>query len=87
MRAGFLFVIGFGLIIVGLVAVVAGSTGSPNASTGIVVFVGPIPIVFGSGQNAGTLVLIALVAAVGMILLIYLPFLIRRKRSEEPGAR
>ncbi len=79
MRAASLFVLGFALIIVGTAVVVVGSRGSPNASTGIVVFIGPIPIVFGSGHNGGLLVLIGLVAAVGMILLFYLPVLMRRR--------
>ncbi len=83
MRAAALFALGFALIIIGTAVVVVGSLGSPNASTGIVVFIGPIPVVFGSGRNGGVLVLIGLVAAVGMILLFYLPLFMRRTLREE----
>ncbi len=83
MRAGTLFAIGFALIIVGTVAVILGSVGSQNASTGIIIFIGPIPVVFGSGRNGGLLVLIGLVAAMVMILLFYLPLFTRRRLREE----
>ena len=82
MRATTLFALGFALILVGTAIVVIGSLGSTNASAGVVVFIGPVPIVFGSGTNGGLLVLIALIAAVGMILLFYLPFFMRGRPGE-----
>jgi uncharacterized membrane protein len=88
MRAiGFLTLFGFALIVIGILTVVVGSVGSPNTSTGIIIFIGPIPIVFGTGSNGGILVLIGLVAAIGMILLFYLPYLVRRRRLDEEDVR
>jgi uncharacterized membrane protein len=77
---------GFALIFIGISAVIVGSvetalSATADVSTGIVVFIGPIPIVFGSGREGGTLALIALVGGIGMILLFYLhPFLAGRRR-------
>jgi uncharacterized membrane protein len=82
MRATTLFALGFALILVGTALVVIGSLGSSKVSTGVVIFIGPIPIVFGSGTNGGVLVLIALVAAVGMILLFYLPIFMRKRPGD-----
>jgi uncharacterized membrane protein len=85
-----LLLFGFALIAIGILTVMIGSLGSAsssNTSTGIVIFIGPIPIVFGSGSNGGILVLIGLVAAIGMILLFYLPFLVRRRRLDEEEER
>jgi uncharacterized membrane protein len=82
MRATTLFALGFALILVGTALVVIGSLGSSNVSTGVVIFIGPIPIAFGSGTNGGVLVLIALVAAVGMILLFYLPIFMRKRPGD-----
>ena len=75
--------VGFALIVIGTIVVITGSLGSPNSSTGIVIFIGPVPIVVGSGSNGGLLMLIALVAAVGMILAFYLPLLARRRERRE----
>jgi uncharacterized membrane protein len=60
------------LILVGLVLVVVGSASLGNVSTGGVIFIGPIPIVFGSGTYGGVLALISLIAGVAMIALTYL---------------
>ncbi len=86
MRLSWLFVLGFALIFIGMVVVTAGSFSSPGASVGIVVFVGPIPIVFGKGSNGTTLVLIALVAAIGTVIAFCLPFLVQRRTREENKA-
>ena len=78
-RLSWLFVIGFALVIIGIAMVAAGSLSSPSTSVGIVVFVGPIPIVFGKGSDSTSLVIIALVAATGMIIAFCLPFLVSRR--------
>ena len=82
MRATTLFALGFALILFGTALVVIGSLGSSNVSTGVVIFIGPIPIVFGSGTNGGVLVLIALVAALVMILLFYVPIFMRNRPGD-----
>jgi uncharacterized membrane protein len=85
-RLSWLFVLGFALVIMGMVMVTAGSFSSPSTSVGIVVFVGPIPIVFGKGSNSTSLVIIALVAAIGTIIAFSMPFLVsRRAREEQKG--
>jgi uncharacterized membrane protein len=87
MRATTLFALGIGLVIFGTAILVVGSLGSARTSTGLVVFIGPVPIVFGSGTNGGVLVLIAFVAAVGMILLFYLPIFMRRRPRGDSQAQ
>ena len=79
MRPLWPFVLGFSLVIIGIAIVVAGSFSSPTASVGMVVFVGPIPIVFGKGSNSTSLVIIALVAAIATIVAFCLPFLVNRR--------
>jgi len=57
-----LFVMGFSLIFVGIIIVFAVSlTGGGNASGGVVIFIGPFPIVFGVGPSATWLVLIGII--------------------------
>jgi uncharacterized membrane protein len=61
---GFL-VLGLGLIFFGIaVLVVASIVGGGSGSVGGVVFIGPIPIVFGAGQDATTLIVISVIVAV-----------------------
>ncbi len=67
-----LYLSGFILIFAGFAILVAGSVGSPNTSAAVVVFVGPLPLVFGSGPYGSQLALISLVASVAIILLTYL---------------
>jgi uncharacterized membrane protein len=64
MLAGLLILlIGFGLIIVGSVT-------QGGASTGGVVFIGPFPIVFGSGPGGSTLALLSVVIGGVMVALV-----------------
>ena len=66
------------LVLVGvLVVFVAALSGSSSSSSvGVVIFIGPIPIVFGAGPDAGLLVLAgALISAVSITI-----FLAMRKR-------
>ena len=61
---GFL-ILGIALVFVGIVVLVVASLvlGS-SGSVGVVIFIGPFPIVFGSGPNAGWLILIGIILAV-----------------------
>lgn len=73
--------LGFLLVFIGVVvlvvAAVLGSGGS--GSVGGVVFIGPIPIVFGAGPNSNWLIIISLIIAVVMLVL-FLVFSRRAKR-------
>lgn len=73
-----LFLLGFLLIFVGIVFVMIAMTlsGSP-VSFGTVVFVGPIPIVFGAGPHS----LWAISLAVAIAILGVILFLVLRKRT------
>ena len=61
-----LFVAGLVLVFIGLIAIFAavalGNGGS--ASAGIIIFIGPFPIVIGAGPDAGWLILIGIIIAV-----------------------
>jgi len=64
--AGLLIIlIGFGLIIVG-------SATQVGASTGGAIFIGPFPIVFGSGPGGGSLALVSVVIGAVMLVLVML---------------
>ncbi len=67
-----LYLSGFILIFAGFAILVAGSVSSPNTSAAVVVFVGPLPLVLGSGPYGSQLALTSLVASVAIILLTYL---------------
>ena len=60
-----LLILGFALVLIGIVVLVVASLffSSSSASVGVVVFIGPFPIAFGSGPNAGWLIIIGVVLA------------------------
>ncbi|MCW4009716.1 MAG: DUF131 domain-containing protein [Candidatus Bathyarchaeota archaeon] len=69
-----LVLIFMGVIVIFAAAAFAGDGGS--VSSGVVIFIGPIPIVFGSGPDSGLLVLVgAILAAVSVAL-----FAVMRKK-------
>ena len=58
-------VLGIALIFVGLLVIlVASSIFSSSGSVGVVIFIGPIPIVFGSGPDKIWLILIGIIITV-----------------------
>lgn len=66
---GFL-ILGIALVFVGIVVLVVASLAfGSSGSVGIVIFIGPIPIVIGSGPNADWLILIGIILAVLSIVL------------------
>ncbi len=69
--------LGFAVIIVGIILIAISSflTGG-SSSIGGVIFIGPFPIVFGSGPNAVWLITISIVIAIVIFVLL---FLLRRK--------
>lgn len=73
-RLWWVFAAGFGIIIVGMLLIGAASafSGSGSTSTGIVIFIGPFPIVIGSGPDAAWLILIGLIiAAISVVLFVF----------------
>ncbi len=72
------YLVGFLVLIAGLAIILVGSAGGTNSSVGGVVFIGPIPIVFGSGPNSGFLAILAVAISATMILFYFLSY-VRRK--------
>ncbi len=65
-------VLGFLLVVAGIVLVAYGAGGQENASVGGFVLIGPFPIVFGAGNGGGELALLAVLLGGLMIVLILL---------------
>ncbi len=61
---------GIVILLAGLCLLVVGAAGQGSASSGGVVFIGPFPIVFGSGPDGGTLA--ALSVIIGGVMLVLL---------------
>lgn len=77
-----LILIGLSLILIGFVITTIGTVnqipGPPSTSTGIVIFIGPIPIVIGSGPQGPILIVAGLIIAALMILLTIISLRLRR---------
>lgn len=72
-----LFLIGLFLIFMGIILIIASSFASDNnVSTGIIILVGPIPIIIGTGPHAFFTIFLA---AVLTVLCLILFFFIRHK--------
>ena len=73
-------VLGIALILVGLLVILlASSILGGSGSAGVVIFIGPIPIVFGSGPDKIWLILIGVIITV----LSVVSFLVLNRRSRE----
>ena len=81
MDASRLYLAGFLLVLAGIVLLFIGSAGSSSTSFGAVVFIGPFPIAFGSGPDAGTLILIGVVISIAMVLIFFLSFILPRRMN------
>jgi len=66
-----------GIVVLVIVSLVLGSSGS----IGVIIFIGPFPIAFGSGPNAAWLILIGIILAVLSVVF----FIIMNKRFEKFG--
>lgn len=77
-RLMLLFLIGFILVFAGVIIlmVAAAIYGGGTASFGGIIFIGPIPIVFGAGPEALFMVVVAVILAVLSIIMF---FVFRRK--------
>jgi len=73
-----LFVLGFLTMFVGLILVAIAAIVSKGGSTsfGGIIFIGPVPIVFGAGPGTQWLILFAIILAVSSVIM----FLILRRR-------
>ena len=72
---------GLGLVFVGgLILVLAAAFGGGSAGSGVVIFIGPFPIVFGAGPETAWLILIGVIIAVVSVVLFWVG---RRKLGEE----
>jgi uncharacterized membrane protein len=77
-----LLAVGLLVILAGFALVVAGSEGQGSSSAGAVVFIGPFPIVFGSGPGGATLALVSVVIG-GVIMALLLVWGWRLLRTRE----
>ncbi len=70
---GFLM-LGFALVFIGIIVLVASAVlgGGTSGSVGGVVFIGPIPIVFGAGPDSNWLIIISIIIAVIMFGLFFI---------------
>jgi uncharacterized membrane protein len=73
--------IGFLIVLSGIIVFVAAAilSGGGSADFGIVIFIGPIPIVLGAGPQATLLILFSIMLAALSITI----FLLMRKRMEK----
>ena len=67
-----LYAVGVVLLFLGFALIVLGSLTGSNATVGGFVLIGPIPMVFGSGGDAGLLALLSVAAGLVMIAMVYL---------------
>jgi uncharacterized membrane protein len=74
-----LYPVGVFLLFLGFAMIVLGSFTGSNVTVGGFVLIGPIPIVFGSGKDAGLLAILSVAAGLVMIGMVYLTF--RRTRG------
>ena len=72
-----LLMIGFVVVIVGIILIASSSFGSGSVSVGGVIFIGPFPIVFGAGPDVAWLIAISIILAVVCMVL----FVLFRRRN------
>ncbi len=78
-----LLAVGLLILLAGIGLLVVGTTEQGNASTGGVIFIGPFPIVFGSGPGGTTLGLgSVLIGGVMLILLLIWGWRLSKARRE-----
>ncbi len=71
----YLLVAGFALIIIGFILITVGSLlpiAEIKTSGGIVIFIGPIPLIFGWGPYSWIIIIISILITITMILIAYL---------------
>jgi len=58
------------IVLLGVALIVVGTSTAGGASTGGAIFIGPFPIVFGSGPGGASLALLSVVIGVAMLVLV-----------------
>jgi uncharacterized membrane protein len=84
--------LGIVIILVGFAVVILGAFHGPgsSSSSGGFILLGPIPIVFGSGPNSGSLASVALVISAVMVVVYLVSFFVwgrGRRREPEVGTK
>jgi uncharacterized membrane protein len=77
-----LFILGFSAMIIGLILVAVAAVLSGSTGFGGVIFIGPVPIVFGAGPGAQWLILFAILLTVLSVIM----FLTLRTKAESAEA-
>ena len=72
-----LLMLGFVVVLVGIIFIAISSIGGDSVSVGGVIFIGPFPIVFGAGPDAVWLIAISIILAIVSVVL----FMLFRKRN------
>jgi len=67
-----LIIVGLVIVLVGFGLMVLGAAGQGNSSVGGVVFIGPFPIVFGSGPSGASLAILSVIIGAVMLILVVL---------------
>ena len=82
--ASLLFILGFFIVLLGIIILAVATLASGgSASYGGVIFIGPIPIVFGAGPQAAWLILFAIMLAALSVIIF---FLTRKRVNKEGGS-
>ena len=78
-----LFAAGLLIVLLGLAVLLVGTASQGSASVGGAIFIGPFPIVFGSGPGGSTLALLSVVIGGVMLVLVLMWgwLFVRSKRS------
>ena len=76
------FLLGFTLMLIGVVTVVIATLlyGSPD-SVGLIVFIGPIPIILGAGEYSFLTIVLALILTAMSVIFF---FVLRKQKANEP---
>ena len=81
-----MFEVGFGLTVAGLLVafaaiiqmIMSGKKGQRQVRGGVILFIGPIPIIFGTDNQSVKILVLLVIASIGMIaLLMVLPYWLR----------
>jgi len=65
-----ILILGFCIILIGAVLILVSAATGSSATGGVLLFIGPLPIILGAGSEASTVTLISTLIAVAIILLL-----------------
>lgn len=66
--------LGFALVLIGVIIILAAVIflGKASTSANVVIFIGPFPIIFGSGVDTGLIIVLSIIIAVVSIMLFFI---------------